>query len=269
MRPGRAADSPRVRYSERLASWKRSRRRRTIRTWRSPSPARTGGRGIAAGAWFNSSGPASAVASVNPDGTVSLVEGSPDIGGSRAVMAMQVAEVLGIPVETVKPSIVDTDSIGYSSGAGGSGVTFKMGTACHDAAQDIKSQMIERAARIWDVSPDDVQYDKGMLSHRQDPELSITFQALAPRLNGTGGPIVGRATVNPGGVGNAFGLHIVDVEVDPRHRKGNHPALHRHPGRGEGNPSQLCRGPDPGRRGSGHRGGRLTRNTTSTERAGC
>ena len=173
------------------------------------------GRGIAAGAWFNSSGPASAVASVNPDGTVSLVEGSPDIGGSRAAMAMQVAEVLGIPVETVKPSIVDTDSIGYSSGAGGSGVTFKMGTACHDAAQDIKRQMIERAARIWDVSPDDVQYDKGVLSHRQDPELSITFQALAPRLNGTGGPIVGRATVNPGGVGNAFGLHIVDVEVDP------------------------------------------------------
>jgi CO/xanthine dehydrogenase Mo-binding subunit len=126
-----------------------------------------------------------------------------------------VAEVLGIPVETVKPSVVDTDSIGYSSGAGGSGVTFKMGTACHDAAQDIKQQMIERAARIWDVSPDDVQYDKGVLSHRQDPELSISFQALAPRLNGTGGPIVGRATVNPGGVGNAFGLHIVDVEVDP------------------------------------------------------
>ena len=172
------------------------------------------GRGVAAGAWFNSSGPASAVASVNPDGTVSLVEGSPDIGGSRAAMAMQVAEVLGIPVETVKPSVVDTDSIGYSSGAGGSGVTFKMGTACHDAAQDIKRQVIERAARIWDVSPDDVQYNKGVLSHRQDPELSITFQALAPRLNGTGGPIVGRATVNPSGVGNAFGLHIVDVEVD-------------------------------------------------------
>ena len=60
-----------------------------------------------------------------------------------------------------------------------------------------------------------MEYNKGVLSHRQDPELSITFQALAPRLNGTGGPIVGRATVNPGGVGNAFGLHIVDVEVDP------------------------------------------------------
>ena len=172
------------------------------------------GRGIAAGAWFNGSGPASAVASINPDGTVSLIEGSPDIGGSRAAMAMHVAEALGIPVGDVRPAIVDTDSIGYSSGAGGSGVTFKMGRACYEAAQDAKRQLIERAARIWDVSPDDVEYDNSTLRHRQDTELSMSFADLASRLNGTGGPIVGRATVNPGGVGNAFGLHIVDVEVD-------------------------------------------------------
>ena len=172
------------------------------------------GRGIAGGAWFNGSGPASAMASVNPDGTVSLIEGSPDIGGSRAAMAMHVAEVLGISVEDVKPSIADTDSIGYSSGAGGSGVTFKMGRACYEAAQDARRQLIERAARIWEVPADDVEFDGGELRHKSDAELSVTFQDLAARLNGTGGPIVGRATVNPGGVGNAFGLHIVDVEVD-------------------------------------------------------
>ncbi len=179
-----------------------------------PIEGKLRGRGIAAGAWFNGSGPASAVASINPDGTVSLVEGSPDIGGSRAAMAMHVAEVLGISVTDVRPAIVDTDSIGYSSGAGGSGVTFKMGRACYEAAQDAKRQLVERAAKIWDVSPDDVEYDDATLRHRQDTELSMSFADLAPRLNGTGGPIVGRATVNPGGVGNAFGLHIVDVEVD-------------------------------------------------------
>src|SRR6266446_5013957 len=149
-----------------------------------PLPGPNQGRGVAAGAWFNGSGPASAIASVNPDGTVSLVEGSPDIGGSRAAMAMQVAEVLGLPMEAVKPSIVDTDSIGYSSGAGGSGVTFKMGTACYEAAQDIKRQLIERAARIWQVETQDVVYDKGVLHHKPDPELRITFATLARRLNG-------------------------------------------------------------------------------------
>ena len=172
------------------------------------------GRGVAAGAWFNGSGPASAVASVNADGTVSLVGGAPDIGGTRAVMAMHVAEVLGIPAEDVRPSIGDTESIGYTSGAGGSGVAFKMGTACYDAAQDIVAQMRERAARIWEVSPDDVEYTDGVLQHKEDTELRMAFGHLAGMLNATGGPIVGRAAVNPTGVGAAFALHIVDVEVD-------------------------------------------------------
>ena len=172
------------------------------------------GRGVAAGCWFNGSGPASAVASVTSDGTVSLVEGSPDIGGSRAAMAMHLAEVLGIPAEEVKPSVADTDSIGYSSGAGGSGVTFKMGTAVYQAAEDIRRQLIERAAKIWEVPVADVEYRDGVLQHKSDPELRLTFKQIARRLNGTGGPVVGRATANPGGVGNAFGLHIVDVEVD-------------------------------------------------------
>ena len=173
------------------------------------------GRGIAAGAWFNGTGPASATASVNPDGTISLVEGSPDIGGSRAAIAMHVAEVLGIPATEIKPSIADTDSIGYSSGAGGSGVTFKMGTAAYQAAEDVRQQLIERAAGIWEVKPEDVEYGDGELRHKEDPELKITLKQIARRLNGTGGPIVGRGTANPSGVGNAFGLHVVDVEVDP------------------------------------------------------
>ena len=181
----------------------------------SPLEGANRGRGIAGGAWFNGSGPASAVVSVMPDGNVSLVEGSPDIGGSRTAMAMHVAEVLGIAAERVKPSIADTDSIGYSSGAGGSGVTFKMGTAVYQAAEDVRRQMVERAAKIWDVSLEDVEYKDGLLSHKSDPELRLSFDQLARRLNGTGGPVVGRGTANPGGVGNAFGLHIVDVEVDP------------------------------------------------------
>ena len=178
-------------------------------------PGKRTGRGIAAGAWFNGTGPASAVASVMPDGTISLIEGSPDIGGSRAAMAMHVAEVLGLPAERIKPSIVDTDSIGYSSGAGGSGVTFKMGTAVYQAGEDVRRQLIERAARIWDVPVEDVEYQSdGTLAHRSDDALRMTFEQLARRLNGTGGPVVGRATANPGGVGNAFAINIADVEVD-------------------------------------------------------
>ena len=74
--------------------------------------------------------------------------------------------------------------------------------------------MMERAAKIWDVSTDDVEFSEGRFSHRSDPELRFNFRELAGMLNATGGPIVGRANVNPGGVGGAFAVHIVDVEVD-------------------------------------------------------
>ena len=172
------------------------------------------GRGVAVGFWGNGSGPASAIASVNPDGTISLVEGAPDIGGSRAAMAMQVAETLGLAAEDIRPSVGDTDSIGYSTGAGGSGVTQKIGIACCLAAQDVKQQMMQRAASIWDVSLEDVEYRDGAL-HSKSTEGSLTFKELAARLNATGGPITGRANLNPGGAGSTIAVHMVDVEVDP------------------------------------------------------
>ena len=173
------------------------------------------GRGVAAGFWFNGTGPACATASVNGDGTVSLTEGSPDIGGGRASMAMQMAEVLGISAEDVHPSVGDTDAVGYTSLTAGSGATFKSGWASYEAAHDIKQQIIERAARIWEIDVKDVEFKEGVASHKSDPELKLNFKQIAARLNSTGGPIVGRGNVNPAGVGNAFAVHIVDVEVDP------------------------------------------------------
>ena len=173
------------------------------------------GRGVAGGFWFNGTGPSSATASVNPDGTVSLVEGSPDIGGTRVAAAMQLAEVLGILAEDVRPVVGDTDSVGFTSVTGGSSVAFKTGWASYEAGRDVKRQMIERAAKIWDVSADDVGLSDGVFAHKSDPELRLRFADLAGMLNSTGGPIVGRANVDPKGVGSTFAVHIADVEVDP------------------------------------------------------
>ena len=173
------------------------------------------GRGVALGFWRNNTGPSAAIATVISDGTVSLVEGSVDIGGSRPAVAQQLAEVLGIPVERVNPQVGDTDSIGYTSITGGSGVAFKTGIAAYEAAQDIQRQLIERAALMWETTPDQVEYVDGALQHKSDPELRMTFAEIAPNLNDTGGPVIGRATVNPRGVGGSHSANIVDVEVDP------------------------------------------------------
>jgi CO/xanthine dehydrogenase Mo-binding subunit len=170
---------------------------------------------VASGFWFNIGLKSSATASVNADGTVSLVEGSTDIGGTRTSIAMQLAEALGIGAHDVRPVVGDTETIGYTDITGGSRVTFATGWAAYEAAQDIKQQMIARAAQIWGVRPEDVSYDQGVLQCRADAGKRFTFQELAAQLHATGGTIVGRASVDPPGVGGGFATHIVDVEVDP------------------------------------------------------
>ena len=182
--------------------------------YNAPLEGKNRGRGVAVGFWRNNSGPACAIANVNGDGTVMLIEGSADIGGTRTSVAQQLAEVLGIPVEDVFPEVADTDSIGYTSLTAGSGVTFKTGWAAYEAAQDIKRQLIERAAVLWESTPDQIEYVDGVLQHRSDPELRITFKEIAPKLNDTGGPVVGRGNVNPRGAGGSAAAMLVDVELD-------------------------------------------------------
>jgi CO/xanthine dehydrogenase Mo-binding subunit len=74
--------------------------------------------------------------------------------------------------------------------------------------------MSGRAAKIWEISEDDVEFDDGTFSSKSDPAKKLTFKELAGKLDDTGGPVVGRAAVDPPGVGGAFATMIVDVEVD-------------------------------------------------------
>ncbi len=173
------------------------------------------GRGVSMGFCRNNTGPACAIANVLADGTVSLVEGSVDIGGSRASLAQQLAETLGIPVTDVNPSIGDTDEVGQTSPTGGSGVTYKSGIAAYEAGMDVRRQMISRAAILWEVEEDQVEYVDGSVRHKSDPELRLTFREMASKLGQTGGPVVGRGNVSPTRSGASYAANIIDVEVDP------------------------------------------------------
>lgn len=183
--------------------------------WQTPFDGKFRGRGIAGGFWGNATGPASAIAGLLPDGTISYIEGSVDIGGTRTTSAMQFAEGLGISSDDVKPSVADTDSIGFTSNTGGSSVTFKQGWAAFEAAEDMKRQLIARAAKIWSVETHRVTYDSGVLSNLDDPEKTLTIAQIAARQTGTGGSIIGHASVVPRGVAGGYAVHIVDVEIDP------------------------------------------------------
>jgi CO/xanthine dehydrogenase Mo-binding subunit len=179
-----------------------------------PTPSRSSakvGRGVASGFWFNWGGKSSATASVNPDGTVTFVEGSTDIGGLRASLAMQLAETLGLRMVDVKPQMGDTNTVGYNDATGGSRSTFGSGWAAYELGRKIKDQMRERAAILWECKPDDVVVEGNVYKHG---EHQFTFAELCAKLDDTGGPMTASASVDTKGESPGFATHIVDVEVD-------------------------------------------------------
>ena len=171
------------------------------------------GRGVAAGFWFNIGGPSSVTINMNPDGSGTIVEGNPDIGGSRASMQMMAAEELGIPLEKLKPIVADTESVAFSQGTGGSRTTFATGMATIEAAQDLVRQFKERAAALWNLTHEQVDYiDGSCVSLVGDDRLSVA--QLCADADRTGGQISGRANINARGAGPSFAVHIADVDVD-------------------------------------------------------
>ncbi len=173
------------------------------------------GRGVAAGFWFNAGMQSSAIVNIHTDGSASVVTGSPDIGGSRASMAMIAAEVLGLAFEDVRPLVADTDSIGHTDVTGGSRVTFATGMAVYQAAQDAVSQLKERAAKLMDKKPDELEFHDAAFAVKGNGAKPMKIKELAGRLARAGGPVTGRATVNARGAAPAFAATCVDVEVDP------------------------------------------------------
>ncbi|MSQ29362.1 MAG: xanthine dehydrogenase family protein molybdopterin-binding subunit [Dehalococcoidia bacterium] len=176
------------------------------------------GRGVAMGFWQNGGGESSAFANVHPDGRVTLLTGSVDIGGQRASLAMQFAESLGIPYEDVNSLVADTETIGFTNNTGGSRTTFATGWAVHQAALDIRRQLVQRIARIWEVAADTVTYDPTTAMLRGPGDLTMTYKEATARLSRSGGMIQGHADIvstSAGAVGACMAAHIVDVEVDP------------------------------------------------------
>jgi CO/xanthine dehydrogenase Mo-binding subunit len=173
------------------------------------------GRGISVGHRFNAGNMSSATIAVNSDGTINVITGSVDIGGTRTAIAMQAAEVLGLRAQDVNPSVADTDSVGYTGNTAGSRTAYDTGLAAIGAAEEVKKQMIARAAKIWEVQPQDVEFKDGVFVCTKNPSDRLTFKELSGRLIRTGGPITCSVSAVSTGVGSTFGGNIVDVEVDP------------------------------------------------------
>jgi CO/xanthine dehydrogenase Mo-binding subunit len=185
--------------------------------WRTPL-GKNQGRGVASGFWFNIGGETSVSLSLNEDGTLSLTAGTVDIGGLRASLCMMAAEELSVPLDKIRVQIGDTGQLGYNFLTGGSRATFSSGMATVEAAREVMKEACKRAAKLWELPEDAVEYKDGAVrpagpnAGKHNPMSLAEIAGIAGK---TGGPIAGYARINAHGAAPSFATHIADVEVDP------------------------------------------------------
>ena len=174
---------------------------------------------MAVGFWFNAGNNSSAEVHVAESGMIQIVEGSPDIGGSRASMALMAAETLKVPYERIRVRVGDTDSTGFCNTTGGSRTTFATGMAVIQACEDVVIQLKQRAARTWGIEVDQVEWEDG--EARPVPGINVEAKPLslakiARAFPKTGGPISARASLNAQGP---------RTRLEPLHLRGTLPCL--------------------------------------------
>ena len=177
-------------------------------------PAEGAARGVAVGFWFNIGEQSSATVNLNEDGTATVITGSPDIGGSRASMALMAAEELGIDVYSITPVVADTEAVGFTDVTEGSRATFATGKAVVEACRELKVELCRRAAQIMGVDEAEVEWVDGAAvspSHGGEP---LTLAAITAQAKRTGGPLTATASLNAAGAGPSFAVHCADVKVD-------------------------------------------------------
>ncbi len=185
--------------------------------WKAPLGPNQG-RGIAAGFWFNIGGETTVSLQLNEDGTLTLMAGTPDIGGLRASLCMMAAEELKVDVHKIRPIIADTSSLGYNFLTGGSRSAFSSGMATVDAARSIVKQACQRAAKLWELPEEAVTWEDGEVrpaGENAGKHKPMSLSDIGKIAGKTGGAIVGYSAISAQGAAPSFGVHIADTEVDP------------------------------------------------------
>jgi CO/xanthine dehydrogenase Mo-binding subunit len=117
---------------------------------------------------------------INPDGSVSYATGIVEIGqGTTTSHAMMVAEVLGIPFESVRVDVNNTGTMPDSGETHAQRGTIIGGTAAVDAALKLRKRMNKLASELWECSEENVAFENGENYNLKNPSQKIAFEDLA------------------------------------------------------------------------------------------
>ncbi|MBI4523517.1 MAG: xanthine dehydrogenase family protein molybdopterin-binding subunit [Deltaproteobacteria bacterium] len=168
-----------------------------------------------------------AVIYFNQDGRITIATASVEVGqGTRTVLAQVVAEVLGVPVDTISFSEPDTDFTPFDASTTSSRTTFHMGNALKMAAENVKKQFVDLGAAVFECGPAEIEVRAGRVWPAGRPKEAMTYVEVLRHEFAAGACVIGQAFYYPPAArGKAFhgspslfwmyGAHAAEVEVDP------------------------------------------------------
>ncbi len=200
-----------------------------------PAPPEGWSRGVGYAALFHVGGGAriyrsdgcGAIVKLDDFGRVSLITGASEIGqGSETVLAMIVAETLGVPLDRVDVVNSDTAIKPWDVGAHASRTTFIAGNAARLAAEKIRAQLLAMAAESLDEPAERLAIADGWIYVAGEPQRRLPYDRVvrAGHYRPAGQTLVAEAFYDPptemldkdlrGNVSAAYGFAAQAVLVD-------------------------------------------------------
>jgi xanthine dehydrogenase molybdenum-binding subunit len=141
-----------------------------------------------------------AIVKLDDFGKVSVITGATEIGqGSETVLAMIVAETLGVPLERVDVVNSDTAVKPWDVGAHASRTTFIAGNAARLAAEKLRGDLLTLAAESLEAPAERLAVRDGWVFVRDEPGRRLAYDRVvrAGHLREQGRPLVAEAFYDP------------------------------------------------------------------------
>lgn len=175
------------------------------------------GTGMATQCWSGGGGPpAHALVRINSDGTVEVLCGTQDIGtGVKTALSQIVAEELGVPLDSIRFRLGDTQKGPFAPASWGSITVPSVGPAVRSAAEDARRQLLDIASYFFEVPAAQLQMADGKITVEGRAESARTLQQLLEEVGDY--MIVGKGFrgPNPTEPIRTWGAQIADVAVNP------------------------------------------------------
>ena len=167
---------------------------------------------------------------VDPDGSITLLSSSVEIGGGqKTVLAQIAADTIGVPLTSISVPNPDTNMTPYDYAVASSRTTYHMGNAVRIAGQKVRKKILEIAGEILKTDPTSLSLSEGEIFKEGTGE-QITLKALlTKRFGAKGGAILEEGYFTPEGshllealpglkgmssIFWMFATHAAEVEVD-------------------------------------------------------